>query len=150
MQVTKVYKKVRVSECVCLHVCVHKAQRNTNIRLFYYKFQSFLLMCVLINQKFQLRKSFSPTEKGYPATLVAFTHYGGDDVSLVAQWLWRLPGYHPPLPPVQVGLLNKEEHKNTEIQNKYICHQRNTKKILIQIIWPLPPTPANSSSQFPQ
>ena len=115
---TKVYKKVRVSECVCLHVCVHKAQRNTNIRLFYYKFQGFLLMCVLINQKFQLRRSFSPTEKGHPATLVAFAHYGGDDVSLVAQWLWRLPGYHPPLPPVQVGLFNKEERKNIEIQAK--------------------------------
>ena len=130
---------------VCLLTCLcsgsPKKYKYTSFLLKISRF--FLLMWVLINQKFQYRKSFSPTEKRHPATLVAFTHYGGDDVSLVAQWLWRLPGYHPPLPPVQVGLFNKQEHRNSEIQNKYICHQRNTKQILIQILWPLSTHPCH-------
>ena len=87
------------------------------------KFSFSLCTCVFWYTKISIKTSFPPTEKGHLATLVAFTHYGGDDVSLVAQWLWRLPGYHPPLPPVQVGLFNKQEHRNSEIQNKYICHQ---------------------------
>ena len=59
-----------------------------------------------------------------------------------------LTTHPPPLPPVQVGLLNKEEHRYIEIQNKHICHQRNTK-----IFWykysglhnpPLPPVQVSS------
>ena len=56
VQMTKVYKGVCISGCVCFNVCFWEAQRNTNIHLFFVfttNVKVSLLMCFLTDQKFQ-------------------------------------------------------------------------------------------------